>query len=219
MRLPENIIQSSQDCNVAKFMACCFGGKYDVLLIDGTISNPEDLKTAFEFIYAEFIDLAALWETREFELYAYITHLDGRINMVKQFVNLQKRFIAEFGIPFMAGFGLVKKYGHSLSFIPGESNIDVFLKKLDAILMGEKRTEHEMTIKINELADLHKKKAAKQHVQLQTRSEFVTMLNRLQQNKFVIDREKTTVEDLALIIKDCRDQNNEQKMAAKTKRY
>lgn len=213
-----NIINDAGDCSVKRFMDCAFKEKYDVLLVEG-IADPLELKNAFEFIYAQYIDLAGLYETREFELYAYITMLEGRINTVKQFIALQRSFVAQFDVPYFKAFGIVRKYGHVLKFSPGQTSTELFLTRLNQIEMMERRIEDERAGKVKQLYDLHKKKIGKQHSIIESRTEFVSMLNRLQQNKFVIDREKTSVEEIGLMIRDCKEQAMEQRMNNKVKRY
>lgn len=217
MTFPENIIHSSADCSVKKFKDCAFAGKYKTLLISGEATE-EELKAAFEYIYAEYVDYAELYQSREFEMSAYINWLGNRIGVITRFIELQRRFMKEFESPFIPAFGLVKKYGHHLWWDFAHPDKDAFLKKLMQIEMKEKKYEHELNKKVTELLDLQKKKIKKEHTLLESRKDFITMCNRLQQARFVIDQDKTMVEELALAIKDQRDQQQSDAMNAKTKR-
>lgn len=211
MTIPENIIQSAADCNVDKFMKCAFQERYRCLVLSG--DAPDDLlRTAFEIIYAEYVDLAGLYVTREFEISGYIDSLDKRLATVKRFVNLQRTFLHEFNVPFVPGFSLVKKYGHRLYWDFNNPDKDAFLKRLEQIEAGESRYQAELNRKVNELVELRRKKVSKTFTLLESRKQFIMSMNRLQQNKYVIDKEKTSMEEMALMIKDYRDQASEADM-------
>jgi len=201
-------IDNAADCSVKQFMECAFKGKYTVLILDGEPPDDE-LKRAFELIYDQYTDLSGLFITREFELSAYISSLERRINTVARFIELQKAFIAEFNIPFVTGFGLVKKYGHKLYWNHESPDIDLFLSKLDAIPGKEAKYKTDLAAKKKELFDMQRKKIQGEFNLLESRKQFVMMLNRLQQSKFVIDKNNTSMEEVALMIKDQRDQQED----------
>lgn len=211
MTISDNIIQSASDCVVNKFMDCAFKERHRCLLLSGEATD-DQLRMAFEIIYAEYVDLAGLYITREFELSAYISSLDARIYTVKRFVTLQRTFLHEFDAPFIPGFALVKRYGHHLYWDFNTPDKESFLNRLKQIETAEARYQAELNKKVNELVELRKKKVNKQFSLLESRKQFITSMNRLQQNKFVIDKDKTTMEELALMIKDYKDQANETEM-------
>lgn len=217
MPIPENIIQRAADCSVRQFMQCSFDDKLKVLIIDGEASE-QDLKAAFEYIYAEYVDYSDLYQSQEFEIVAYINSLDTRIQTIRRFVDLQRKFLVQFDMPYLPGFEMIKRYGHHIYWDANYPDKDVFLKKLAQIEMKEKKYETKVNQKVQELIDLRKKRVHKEHTILESRKHFVTMLTRLQKAGFVIDKDKTTVEELALIIKDQRDQNEEIKMQNKIKK-
>lgn len=216
MSLPQNIIQRAADCNVRKFKQCSFDGKYRVLLIEGEASE-DDLKSAFEYIYAEYVDYSGLYQSLEFEIVAYINSLDTRIQFVRRFVDLQRKFLEQFDVPFLPGLPMIKKYGHHLYWDTSYSDPEAFISRLFQIEMKEKKYETKVDQKVKELIELRKKQIKKEHTILESRKDFVTMLNRLRQARFVIDDDNTSVEELALIIKDQRDQIEETKMQNKIK--
>jgi len=217
MLIPENIIQRAADCSVRQFMQCSFDGKLKVLVINGEASEDE-LKVAFEYIYAEYVDYSDLYQSQEFEIVAYINSLDTRIQVVKRFVELQRKFLIQFEMPYIPAFEMVKRYGHHIYWDANYPDKDVFLKKLLQIEMKEKKYETKVNQKVTELIELRKKKVHKEHTILESRKDFVTMLNRLQQARFNIDKDRTSVEELALMIKDQRDQVEETKMQNKIKK-
>lgn len=217
MDFGSNVIHSAEDCTIKQFMDCCFKDKYKVLLIEGDASD-ELLKAAFEYIYAEYVDYAQLYQNREFEITAYIESLGNRMATVKRFIELQKRFISEFGCPYVMGFEIVEKYGYRLQWDFDNPNKEVFLKSLSKIRVSEKRYELEIDKKVKELVDLHKKKTSKTFTILESRKEFISMLTRLQQARYQIDREKTTVEELAICIRDQRDQQESERAGKNIKK-
>jgi len=211
MTIPENIIQSAADCNVDKFMKCAFQERYRCLLLSGD-ADDDLLRAAFEIIYAEYVDYAGLYVTREFEISGYIESLDKRITTINRFITLQRTFLHEFDVPFIPGFALVKKYGHRLYWDFNRPDKEAFLKKLQQIQASESRYQAELNKKVNELVELRRKKVNKEFTLLESRKQFIMSTNRLQQNKYVIDKDKTTMEELGLMIKDYRDQASEADM-------
>lgn len=212
------IITEASECTVKQFMQCSFEGKHRVLLLSGEATDLQ-VRQAFELIYAQYTDLSGLYQTREFELSAYIDSLDKRVHTVDRFLELQRLFIAEFSSPFVPGFYLVKKYGHAFHWNHENPQIDLFAKKLAQVEMKEKKYRTILNAKINELIEFRKKHIKKEFTLLESRKEFITGMNRLQQAKFVINKNETTVEELALMIRDSRDQQEEAKMQEKTKKY
>lgn len=204
------IIDRACDCSVEKFMKACFDNKLKVLLIEGEATD-EDLQKALELVYAEYVDASGLYETREFEMNAYIISLGVRIGTIKEFIKLQRAYISNFNVPYARGFHIAKKYGHNLYFDFDHPDVEGFLKKLDSIVAKEKKYEIKQDISIKELIEFKKKKVKKEFNLLQSRKQFVSMLVRLQQQKFVIDKKETTMEEVAIMVKESRDQYEEDK--------
>lgn len=203
-----NIINTAAECNIKQFMSCAFYGKHRVLLIDGEATDDE-LREAFEYIYNQYVDYSGLFATREFELAAYIHSLKMRIGIVREFVKLQKMFIAEFNIPFVAYFEIIKKYGHNLHWNHEYPDIDLFLIKLAKVESREAKYKSELKAKEKELFDLQRKKITKEFTLLGSRKQFLLTLARLQQAKFVISKTETMMDEVALMIKDQKDQSEE----------
>lgn len=217
MTIPENIISEASECTVNQFIRCAFQDKYRVLLVDGEATD-EELKAAFENIEAQYVDISGLFQTREFEMSGYIDFLGKRVGTVQRFIELQFRFIDEFQTPFIPAFGLVKRYGHNLFWNPEYPDLELFKKKLTTIEMKEKKYNSILHTKIKELIEFRKKIIKKDFTKLETRQQFITTLNRLQQARFVIDRDKTMMEEIALCIKDHKEQQEEQKMQETVKK-
>jgi|SRR6185437_4456280 len=217
MPIPENIIQRAADCSVKQFMQCSFDHKYKALLIEGEASE-DDLRIAFEYIYAEYADYSGLFQSQEFDIVSYINSLDNRIQTIKRFIDLQRKFLKHFDIPYLPELKMVKKYGHEIYWDQNYPDKEGFLKKLIKIEARETKYQAIVDKKVNELIALRKKKQTKEHSILESRKDFVTTLNRLSQSGFHIDKEKTSVEELALMIKDRRDEVEESKAQQRIKK-
>lgn len=204
------IIDNASDCTIKQFMKAAFDGKHEVLIISGSPSE-EVLKNAFEFIYAQYVDISGLYQSQEFEILAYIDSLSKRKGTLEQFVELQRAFMAQFdGVPFLPGLKIAERYGYKLYWDPNYP--ESFVTKLNQIPVKEAKYKIKIAEKVAELVALRKKQVHKEHSILESRKDFITMMNRLQQQKFVISKSETTIEELALMIKDQRDQVEEQRM-------
>lgn len=209
------IVETASDCTIKQFMRCAFENKYDGLVISGKPSQ-KVLKDAFEFIYAQYVDISGLFLSQEFEILAYIDSLNKRLGTLREYVGLQNGFYSHFGMPYLKGFWIHEKYGYRFTWDP--NNPEIFLQKLNQIPVKESKYKIKIAEKTKELLDLRKKKEKKEHVLLEPRKSFIMTLNRLQQQKFVIDKSTTDMETLALMIKDIRDQQEENKMQSSFKK-
>lgn len=203
-----NIINNAADCNIKQFMACAFDNKYRPLLIDGEATDDE-LRKAFEYIHDQYIDYSGLYQSREFELGAYIHSLNVRVTTVAEFVILQRRFIDEFRVPYVAAFWQVKKYGHTLYWNHDFPDIGLFLARLSKIELKEARYKSEVKMKEKDLFELRRKKIEKEFTLLESRKQFLLTLARLQQAKYVISKTETMMDELSYMIKEMRDAQQE----------
>lgn len=203
-----DIVNDASECTVKQFMKCAFDNKYDALIIAG-VPSEQDLKSAFEFIYAQYVDISGLYLSQEFEILGYIEGLSKRKGVLEEYVKLQNAYFGNFQIPFLPGLPIAEKYGYKIYWDPAYP--DTFMQKLNQIPAKESKYKIRIAEKTKELVELRKKKEKKEHSLLESRKSFITTLNRLQQQKFVIDKSTTTVEELALMIKDVRDIQEENK--------
>lgn len=217
MSIPENIIQRAADCSPRQFMQCAFEGKYKALLIESEASE-EDLKTAFEYIYAEYADYSGLFQSQEFDIVSYINSLDTRIQFMKRFIELQRKFLVNFDVPYMPGLPMVKKYGHNLYWDFNRPDREAFLQLLVKIEGRESKYQAMVDKKVSELIALRKKKQTREHSILESRKDFVTTLNRLGQAGFQIDKDRSNMEEVALMIKDRREEIEEAKAQQKIRK-
>lgn len=215
-------VETAADCTIKQFMAATFENKLKALITNGNPSEAEykileaKLRNAFEYIYAQYVDFSGLYLSQEFEIVAYINSLDHRVTTLKKFVELQNLFMDQFKVPYLPGLSIAERYGYKLYWDPNYP--ESFIKKLDAIPAKEAKFKIRIAEKTKELVELRTKQVKKEHTILETRKDFITMLNRLQQKKFVINKNETTVEELALMIKDSRDQVESDNMNRKFKK-
>lgn len=177
-----------ENYTIKQFMSCWFKQDYT------EISEEE-----FNIVYTEYIDTAGLFETEEFEKVVYIHFINGRINTVNIFIRLQREFIKEFNMPYLKGFELLKDKGYILKW---NESIEDFETQLVRIEMQEKRYVSELENCIKELIDFRKTKGkSEEHPLKKKRENFIRTINTLGKVGYKIDRNKDTVEDLALMIK------------------
>lgn len=178
---------------VEQFMSAWFSKDYSVL-------NEEE----FTIVYAEYQDTSGLFLTEDFEKQSFIHHLNARINYVKMFVRLQRDFIKEFDIPFIRDFEYFKtEYGHYLIW---KGDLKDFKKQLDSVESREVQNTVFLEEKIAELNESRKNKGkVKQNDSEETlkksRESFIRMLNSLGKIGYTLDKKTTTVEELALMVK------------------
>jgi len=173
---------------IEQFMDCWFNDDYEKISVQD-----------FELIYSEYIDLAGLYQTKAFELTAYINYLKNRIHVLGIVVFSQKMYFEVFRKPYIEGLELIKeKFGLSYNWDCNEQSLFSFLRKLENTIRTKKI---ELNRKEHEIEKLKQEKKEGNVSKVQSRHEFIRMLNSLSKNGYKIERDKTTVEELALIIK------------------
>ena len=199
------IISSSSECSIRMFMSCAFGKDLKSLIISGEPAE-EELNAAWLNIYTEFVDLSGLAQTQEFEIMKTIFYLDSRVKRIKLLIFIQNESIEKLGQPCIGAFAKLDMYGHRLMWDKDHPDLEAFKQRILSIESTEKRYEIELNGKIKELMNLKKKQQNQELPEMQKRKEFIRSLNNLERAGFRIDRDKTTVEDLALMIGEMNDQ-------------
>ncbi len=183
------------DITVKRFMSAMFNGDYE------GISNWEQLFTAY-------IDLSGMGNQRQLGLCASMHNLEIRLWVIDQFMEIQKKAIATFDLPYQPAFEMVQRYGHRVLW---DGNIENFKLLLARITAKEKRNVAEYDRLQKEYADLQKSGVVKETVS--ARHDFIRLLNRISE-KVKVDREKDDMESVCLIIRDYLDEcemlNNKQ---------
>lgn len=168
---------------------------------DAWFKGDRDVMTqsVFDEVYSEYIDTAELWQSEEFDKVSYIHFLNNRINTVRLSVTLQKKFIDEFEVPYKPGFELLKKNGHYLKW---NDSVEDFVKQLDKVENREKKYISELENEIKNLVTLRKNKnGGKEKTPKEQRQSHLRTVNSLGKIGFKIDKDKITVEEYALMIK------------------
>jgi len=207
------IIDTASHCTVSQLMKCWFENKLSILVISDNYT-PEEMQEAFSRIHTEYIDLAGLYKNKEFELLGYINHLETRVNIITMSIDLQRKFLTEFDIPIIEGFKTFKTYNHNLYWDFNNPDKEAFLNMLKKIETRTLTYKCQLIEKKKELFDLQMNKIEKKHSAVQSRQEFIRTLNALGKFGFRIDKNETTVEELALMISDWQkelNQNNKSK--------
>lgn len=175
------------DISVRAFMAAMFNQQYE------GVGGEEN----WELVFTEHIDLSGIGETTQYELLSNIHNTQLRVSKAAGLIELQKTFFVAFDQPFMPAFDDFKKLGHRLVWDP--ENPTQFIDQLEAVENREKRFKAELDSYIKELEQL---KTEGVKVDSNSRVAFVKRLNRLGKHGYKIDKDKTDMEELSLMIKE-----------------
>ncbi len=207
------IIDTASECTVYQLMKCWFENKLSVLVIDGEFTDDE-MRQAFESIHTEYIDLAGLYKSKQFELLTQINHIETKVNRVTLSIDLQRRFLEVFDVPCIAAITFFKEYGYNIYWDSTHPDKLAFLSALNKIEQRIKLQKLQLKEKKDELINLEKNKIEKNNTVIQSRQEFIKTLNALNKYGFDVKKNETTVEELALMINDWQkdiSQNNKPK--------
>jgi len=172
------------DITVRIFMRCLFNKDYE------GVDNWEELYTAY-------IDLSGMGESRHLQLMVTIHNLQVRLSFIQGWLEFQKTWTKQFKEPFIEGFKDMEKFNHRVTWDPGKP-LD-FIEQLKRIEAKEKRNVAELDLQMKELDELMKTKKHKEKAT--DRADFIRMLNTLGKEGYKIDRDKTDMEELSLMIK------------------
>lgn len=167
-------------------IACQFEGDYNVLF-EG--APPE----AWEAIYAEYIDLSGLANTGEYELIKTIHNLETRLRAVPEYAKVVAGCVASFGKIYAPAAQKLAKYGYKVPADPQQA-----LTYLQTALSKEKRFEHDLKSAMASLEKLRAMKTEQHNDVKKQRRQFIQEINSLG-TIYRIDRDKTTVEEYALM--------------------
>lgn len=164
-------------------------------------------KEQFDEVYTEYIDTADLFQSEEFAKISYIHFLNNRINSIKLSLKLQRDFILTFHIPYIPGLEFLKKFGHNIVWNTTSSQIH-FLESLDNIEIKEKKYISKLEEAIKQLKESKAKKPKQEDATpKEARAGFVRTVISLGKMGYRIDNDKTTVEELAYMIKQQSDES------------
>lgn len=158
-------------------------------------------KKDFHICYEEYIDYTKAYQTDIFDKIVYIQSIRDRINGVNTNIRLQREFIEEFGLPYVDKLVLLENYGY---FISSED----ILEKFKQIEQEEKVYVSELETNIKELSEMKERSGIEEKPTIKkSREIFIKTLNSLGKIGYRIDIDKTTVEELALMINQQNEDN------------
>ena len=166
-------------------------------------------KDDFDTVYSEYIDATGMFASEEFDLVSGIHYINNRINTIKTWVSLQKQCLFLLGEPFLDELDFLSKYGHHVSW---NNDIEDFNKQLDRIIIRDSRYQIDLEQKYKKLDELKNKKDIKEPTKKDEREQFIRMINSLGKIGFNIDKNETTVEELALMLKQQFEENDKLEM-------
>lgn len=185
-----------EKCTVRQYMDAMYRG-------DTSVFNPDELSE----INTEYIDVAELYDLDELNKVSYIHFIDNRINSIKLSIKLQRDFIEEFGLPYLPSLPFFKPFGHIVTW---NNDKEKFLEKLERIESSERKYKSILANSIKELKDGKKSKGIKEDTEPKIeRQAFIRTLNSLGKIGYKIDYDKTTMEEVALMIKQQKEEVEE----------
>lgn len=155
-------------------------------------------------IYLEYIDTSGIAITQEYELLLGIHNLQTRLNAVPEYVKVQTVCWYNFRRLHPVATERLARYGYKM---PKTGDPIPVLARIES---KEKRFHHDIKVKEAQLEKLRSsQKTGKEGKE--SRREFIRLLNHLG-TKYRVDRDKTTCEELALMVKDMNDEALAQQM-------
>lgn len=189
------MIKKASECTINQYIKCLFDKNYSALG-EGT---EQELLDAFQNIETEYIDLSGQFESGEYEIIRNIMTISSRIEMVNILMYIHDTCLTEFGRPFLPAITDLKKFGYELIW---NNDIEDFRKQLEGIQISEQR----YLIQLEDYKTKLKKPEENIIKTERNRPEFIRMLINLQKQGYKIDRDVTTIEDLAIIVSELREQ-------------
>lgn len=179
---------------------------------DRTVMSEEEFITA----KAEYIDIAELYDEEDLAMAVYILYLRNRINSIKTSVILQRTFLEEFGEPYRDNLSVLRKYGYVLTWRKDAADFD---KQLTSVEKKESKYEHILTSKKQELEEFRERKQKEKATDNKTddnyRHTFIRTLNSLGKVGYIVDKDSTTVEEFAFMIRQQNEEYREYKLKSK----
>lgn len=171
------------DITVRKFMNCLFNKDYT------GVDNWDQL-------YTSYIDLSGLGEEGQLGLHVAIHNLNIRLKHITDFLEFQTKVYHLINMPHIPTMHDLKGYGHRLTWDPQNDN---YIDQLNLVESKEKRNYVEMKKLQKELKQMQD--AIKPNT-TSARNSFLIMLNVIGRDQgYKIDRDKTDMEELSLMIK------------------
>lgn len=192
-------MKSISTATINDFIACMFDGKYFTLGPTATAQHWDEL-------YLDYIDLSGQSATPEYDLIVTIYNAENRTRIVPVLTAVVDECIRQLGRVPPNPVTALRKFGYRIPDDPIAA-----IEYLPKIEQGEKRIGHELRAARNSLEKLRREQTSTSTNPKKERRKFIQMLNGLG-TIYRIDRERTTVEELALMVREQAEQRREEQI-------
>lgn len=189
-------MNTAKTLNITDFMAAWFDGNYAVIGEGATREHFEAIKT-------DYIDMAGLYASRDFDMTYNLLMYENRLNVIQNFMIVQRGYIDAVGVPKLDSLDMLERFNHVIIW---QDDKEKFLKKLEQVDLKENKTRALLNQLEKQITDNNGKKEAVFVSQSQERKNFMSMIINLEKNGYKIDEVKTTVEKLAIMIQRQREE-------------
>jgi hypothetical protein len=176
-------------CTINQYLSCMFDAEYSVL------GEGADADT-WNSIYLDFIDMSGMAATEEYSLIVTIHNLENRETMLRQLVAITAEAIGITGQVPPNPAARLAHYGHRLPSDP-----QVALHTLSGIERKERRYAHDLRAARRRLDALRGTQSTDNADTKGARRREIQRINALG-TIYRIDRDKTTLEEYALMIRE-----------------
>jgi hypothetical protein len=159
-------------------------------------------------VYMDYIDISGLAETEEYSLLMTIHNLNARLVSVPQYVAVQQETIQIFNKYHPIATKNLARFGYKMP-----RDLNQALKFLQGVKSKEKRFRYDLQAAEDKLSKLKKPEVKDLK---KSRRAFIRMLNNLGKT-YKLDRDKTTVEELALMVRESIEKSAQEAMSAQAK--
>jgi hypothetical protein len=185
------------DCTIDIFMKAAYNQDFSKITVE-----------EYNIVNMQYQDASGLYLTREFELRVSIHNLTNRINCITAGVAIHREFIKEFNFPYLPAINELASFGYLLIW---NNDIENFKLQLTQIEGKEARYKSMLFTKTRDLESIlaiNKDNTEISDIK-QSRAKFTQMIISLQKLNYRIEKDKTTIEELAAIINDNRERSKD----------
>ncbi|MCW3108481.1 MAG: hypothetical protein JWQ09_2987 [Segetibacter sp.] len=214
------LIDSAKICTIAAYMSCMFDNDFKSLILEGDPTEDE-IQEAWENINLEYLELSSGGNTAEVTAIKEVEEIKIKLETFEIYLLLQHRSMSLLGYPFFRG---IKVLGDRVDFpLKWNGEREDFIKQLKKVEVRSKSLKLKLQIAesrleaIRQVSKDKEKNKSSDSRKSKLREGFITILVTLPTSGYVIDRNKTTMEDLAVMIKQFT-KNGEKAISEKQKK-
>lgn len=201
------MIESCSDCSIRVFMRAAYNQDYKGLILSGKPTK-QQLQTAIVMISVEYADLSGLSQSDELDLSRKILYLDLRVKRNSILLHIQYESLDKIGMPCIGAFD--KMNGYAFTWDNDNPDIENFREQLRAYQSNEKHYELELENALKEFMNTKHKGEENGGNIIDKRRSFLKQLNNIERDGYRIDKDKTSMEELALMVSDLTNKAEEQ---------